>query len=432
MIPAPMVRVVVVNFNGGDLTIDCLRSLQATVWPAPRLQVMLVDNDSTDGVAARVRAELPGVAVLEAGSNLGFGGGCNLALRDLGDVEYVALINPDATVDPHWLTPLVSALSRDPELGAASPKILLAPRFFDLSIQSETRARGRGDRRALGVRYSGLRVEGIDVTRESHLASGTWGIEPGGDREDAYQWTSGRGVLLVPVAVGRVAPIKVDVRLSADVPTRVVLVSSTSSKGVTVGCAPEWFELVLDGVPYDVINSTGSILVAGGFGADRGYLEADYGQYDSGDDVPAWSGAGVLLSRSYLDDVGLFDERFFLYYEDFDLAWRGRARGWRYRYVPGSVIRHMHSASTNEGSLLFAFHNERNRLLTLSRNASLHQTAKAAARSLVVSASFARRDLLSPILHGRRPRPEIVYTRLRAFLSFLSLLPGSLRLRRIR
>ena len=48
----------------------------------------------------------------------------------------------------------------------------------------------------------------------------------------------------------------------------------------------------------------------------------------------AWCGGGVLLRPRYLADVGLFDERFFLYYEDTDLSWRGRSRGWRYRYVP--------------------------------------------------------------------------------------------------
>ena len=104
------VRVVVVNYNGGDLTVDCLRSLVATRWRADRLEVVLVDNASTDDVVARVRAELPVVTVIESGRNLGFAGGCNLGMRDRAGVDYVALVNNDATVDPEWLAPLVDAI----------------------------------------------------------------------------------------------------------------------------------------------------------------------------------------------------------------------------------------------------------------------------------------------------------------------------------
>ena len=64
----------------------------------------------------------------------------------------------------------------------------------------------------------------------------------------------------------------------------------------------------------------------------------------------------------YLQEVGLFDERFFLYYEDTDLSWRGRMRGWRYGYVPTSVVRHEHAASSGEGTELFRYFVERNRL----------------------------------------------------------------------
>ena len=47
-------------------------------------------------------------------------------------------------------------------------------------------------------------------------------------------------------------------------------------------------------------------------------------QYDRPAEVFAWSGASALLSRAYLESAGLFEERFFLYYEDFDLAWRDK------------------------------------------------------------------------------------------------------------
>ena len=50
------VRVVVVNYNGGDTTLACLRSVLASDWPEGDLKVVLVDNDSTDGVVATVKS----------------------------------------------------------------------------------------------------------------------------------------------------------------------------------------------------------------------------------------------------------------------------------------------------------------------------------------------------------------------------------------
>ena len=79
--------------------------------------------------------------------------------------------------------------------------------------------------------------------------------------------------------------------------------------------------------------------------------------------------AGCCCGKRYLQEVGLFDERFFLYYEDTDIAWRGRSRGWRYRYVPEARFRHIHAASSGEGSALFQHYVERNRLLMLVKNA---------------------------------------------------------------
>ena len=123
------------------------------------------------------------------------------------------------------------------------------------------------------------------------------------------------------------------------------------------------------GTRYDVINNVGSRLVLGGYGGDRGFLEPDCGQYAQPEEVFAWCGGAVLLSVRYLREVGIFDERYFMYYEDTDLSWRGRLAGWRYEYVPDSVVRHEHAASSKEGSPMFAHFVERNRFLTLARNA---------------------------------------------------------------
>jgi N-acetylglucosaminyl-diphospho-decaprenol L-rhamnosyltransferase len=165
-------------------------------------------------------------------------------------------------------------------------------------------------------------------------------------------------------------------------------------------------------------------LTADRYAIDRGYLEPDDGRFDTPDDVFAWCGAAVLLKRAYLDDVGFFDERLFLYYEDLELSWRGREHGWKYRYVPTSVVHHVHAATSIEGSALKDYYNERNRLLVLTRHASRRDLVRSLIRYLLVTASYARRDVFRPLLHGRPPRSSIVRRRLRAFGGYLRRAPS--------
>ena len=407
------VRAVVLNYNGGDLTLECLRRLRATEWPTGRFQVVLVDNASSDGVVDRTRNQWPDVRIITSDRNRGFAGGCNLALHDLDDVDAVALVNSDVLVEPRWLAPLARALGHNPKVGAASPKILFESRFREVELRSGTRRRGRGDRRRLGVRVSGARAGGSDVWRDTQLVEGFWGPEHGPEPESGFQWTSGRAVLRIPVA--EAAPAETcELRLAADGVTRLTARSGRSEVELEVGREPEWHTVPLEGRPFDVINNVGTVLAGDGYGADRGYLERDHGQYDTPESVFAWSGGAVLLTASYLADVGLFDEQLFLYYEDVDLSWRGRERGWRYRYVPESVVRHVHAASTVEGSPQFDYYNERNRLLTLTRHSDRRTVAKALARYLLITGSYARRDVVSPVLRGHAPRPEAPLRRLRA------------------
>ena len=384
-----------------------------------------MENGSTDGVAAQVRAELAGVRVIDAGANLGFGGGCNLALADLDSVEYVALVNNDAQVEPGWLAPLVAALESDPSVGAANPKILFSDRFVDVHLSSPAEERGVGDRRPLGVRLSGTRVDGHDAWERVQLVSGFWGLEHGVDGEGAFQWTNGEGHLRLPAG----HPV-CELRLAADTGRTVVVTSGGRRAELAVTPAPAWYEVPLDGEPFDVLNNVGSVVLTDGHGADRGYLERDDGQFDEVEEIFAWCGAAVLLSREYLETVGLFEDRYFLYYEDFDLSWRGRAEGWRYVYVPASVVRHVHSASSVEGSRLFQHYDERNRLLTLTRNAPPALAVREAVRHPLITGSYARRDILAPLVHRRPPSVETVRRRMQAYGAYVRMLPEALAGRR--
>ncbi len=407
----------------------CLSSLARTEWPDGALDVVVVDNASTDGSDLEIAERHAEVSLVQAGSNLGFPGN-NLAMRDLADIDYVALVNNDAFVEPGWLAPLVEALEADRALGAACPKILFEPGFVDLSIGSSVFPAGGGDSRWLGVRLSGIEVDGVDAWRRAQFVTGFWGVEHGPEPESTFQWTDGDARLRVPVDPGKPASGRVRVRLASRTRTEVVLRCGESEVEVAVGEEPQVFEVALEGSPYDVVNNAGSVLIEGGYGADRGFLEPDAGQFDEPADVFSWCGGGVLLSTEYLRDVGLFDERFFLYYEDTDLSWRGRARGWRHRFIPGSTIRHLHAATSVEGSALFTHFVERNRLLMLWKNAPLRLALWAVAHHVLVTGSYLRRDAVAPVLHGHRPNLALVRRRVRALLAFLALLPSSLRERR--
>ena len=111
------------------LTARCLRSLQLTEYPADRLEIVVVDNVSIDGSYERLRHDFPELTFVRNEANVGFAEGCNRAMRDVlrpdRDVDLVALINNDSTVEPGWLRPLVDVMQADPQIGAACPKILL-------------------------------------------------------------------------------------------------------------------------------------------------------------------------------------------------------------------------------------------------------------------------------------------------------------------
>ncbi len=82
------------------------------------------------------------------------------------------------------------------------------------------------------------------------------------------------------------------------------------------------------------------------------------------------SGAAALYRRAMLDEIGLFEERFFAYYEDVELAWRAQRAGWRCLYAPRARVLHQHSATGRQGSDFKSYHLSRNRVWTLIRHYS--------------------------------------------------------------
>ncbi|MFF3063306.1 glycosyltransferase family 2 protein [Oerskovia sp. NPDC057915] len=122
----PLVRAVVVNWNGEDLLAACLGSLVRQDLPPGALEIVVVDNDSHDGSVALVRQDFPAVRVVQNSTNRGFAGGVNAGLDDL-DAPYVALLNNDARFDPEALRRMIDVLEApgNEDVGAVTALIVL-------------------------------------------------------------------------------------------------------------------------------------------------------------------------------------------------------------------------------------------------------------------------------------------------------------------
>jgi GT2 family glycosyltransferase len=189
------------------------------------------------------------------------------------------------------------------------------------------------------------------------------------------------------------------------------------------------------------INSAGIVVDRAGIAADR--LGGEPIARSEGTPVEVFgpSGSAVLFRRSMLDEIGLYEPRFFAYLEDVDHAWRAKRAGWRCLYVPGAIVYHVHSGTSGQGSPRKAFLLNRNQVWVLARNASLAQMMRygpwIVVRLLGVSAFYlVTRRSVAPIIGtvaGVRGIPGIIHGRRRyPFLRAESFAPVRSPIRQLR
>jgi len=116
----------------------------------------------------------------------------------------------------------------------------------------------------------------------------------------------------------------------------------------------------------DTIHSAGDGYGVDGIPYNRGVWQRDEGQYDE----PGWifggCGGAVAYRRAMLDQVGLFDESFFMYCEDVDLNWRAQLAGWGCWYTPEAVV--YHKLSATGGGAIASYYTGRNTLWVIAKN----------------------------------------------------------------
>jgi len=149
--PAPRATAVIVNFNGGMLLADSVKSVLASTEP---VKIVVSDNGSTDGSIEHLRRVLgwrPQLVILENGENLGFAKGNNAALP-MTEGEHILFLNPDCVIEPDTIARMLGLMDRIPEAGMAGCLI----RNLDGSEQA-------GCRRAVPTPYrTSVRTLGLD------------------------------------------------------------------------------------------------------------------------------------------------------------------------------------------------------------------------------------------------------------------------------
>ncbi len=119
----------------------------------------------------------------------------------------------------------------------------------------------------------------------------------------------------------------------------------------------------------NIINSTGICVdKISGFTWDRGFGDKDGEKYKKKQMVFGACAAAALYRKDMLDQIGLFDDDFFAYHEDVDLAWRAQLYGWKCMYVPAAIVYHHLSATAGLNSPFKEYFANRNKIWLIVKN----------------------------------------------------------------
>ena len=117
----PKVCIIIPNWNGEKHLKNCLSSLQAQTYS--NYEVILVDNGSTDNSVQYLRENFPNVKIIKLNKNMGYGVAINSGLKQ-SNAKYIVVLNNDTTVEPNWLSELVTVTESDERIGSCQSKIL--------------------------------------------------------------------------------------------------------------------------------------------------------------------------------------------------------------------------------------------------------------------------------------------------------------------
>ena len=212
---APKIHAIVVTHRGADMLPACLRALEADVRQgAAEVEIVVVDNASTDGTESILRADFPQATVLRLPENAGYGRANNVALRRAlaAGADYAALVNDDVEVRPGWLSALVQAATLHPEAGLLNGTLVFRGEDRVNSTGLVIDRLGRARDRDFGVPLADLRrdlaayfayYEDVDLSLRARRAGSICWYVPGAVADHRFASTVGAGSARQRYLLGR-------------------------------------------------------------------------------------------------------------------------------------------------------------------------------------------------------------------------------------
>jgi GT2 family glycosyltransferase len=369
------VNIIAVNHNGGEHIRCFLEGVRSQTYGS--LRTIVVDNGSTDG-SPNMLESIEEIVLVRNDENLGYARGNNKALDYLDDdAQYLLLLNVDARMEPDCISELVRVLESDVGVGAVAPKTLFMHGFIRVDIS----------------------VGGSEGALIKVIDAGIVGSTPYkvicGRQVYLPRWVRGGIRLYAPITRGDEGSGKLRIRFLLDgfrgeVPLE-VRVGETFIRRFAVDEDAESVEVDLtEEIMRDqvyIINNAGSSINERLEAFDVGFCEEDVGQYESVRDIDAFCGVAVLMRRDAVSDR-LFNEAFFMYYEDIDLSVRIRGSGFRLVYCPKAIVRHYLWGGSGDMTGFRLYQSVRGRLIFILRNFPVNIRFRELGRHLLKTVKF--------------------------------------------
>ena len=115
-----LISIIVLNYNAGELLLNCINSLKKSTYQ--NIEILVVDNISSDDSHIKCKKQFPDIKLIQNRKNLGYCGGNNVGIKEAKG-EFIVILNPDTIVEENWLDEMFNAFNEFGD-GLYQPKII--------------------------------------------------------------------------------------------------------------------------------------------------------------------------------------------------------------------------------------------------------------------------------------------------------------------